>query len=70
MCKKLHGTVFEKYIINAITDRCNLISSIGSHEKQQPSCVGYVSIGGGNAISSNLTTEALDSIGENFYFID
>ena len=36
ICTKLHGTVFEKYIGNAITERYNLMWFIFAHEKQQP----------------------------------
>ena len=39
ICKNLHGTVFEKYIINVITDRYNLVCYINAHDKQQPSYV-------------------------------
>ena len=34
--KKLHGTVFGKYIRNSRTDRCNFMCSIGAHDKQRP----------------------------------
>ena len=43
---------------------------IDAHEKQYPSCVDYSSSGGGNALPSNSTTEALSSIGETIDFID
>ena len=33
ICKKLHGKVFEGFIINEITDRYNIMCSIGAHEK-------------------------------------
>ena len=34
--KKIHGTVFESFIDNAKTDRCNLKCYTCAHEKQQP----------------------------------
>ena len=70
ICKKLHGTLFEKYIRNERIDIYNLICSIGAHEKQQPSYVDDCISDGVNAILSNLKTEALSSLGETFYFID
>ena len=54
--KELHGTVFEKYIGNARTDRYNPIYSIDTYEKQQPSSVDDGRRGGVKIIPSNLTT--------------
>ena len=34
ICKKLHGKVFEEFIINAITEKYNLMYLIDAHEKQ------------------------------------
>ena len=34
ICKKLHGNVFEVFIINARIDRYNIICSIDAHEKE------------------------------------
>ena len=53
ICTKLHGTVFEKYIRNTITDRYNMMYSIDAHGKQQPSYVDDGSSGDGNALSLN-----------------
>ena len=53
ICKKLHGTVFEKYIRNTITDRYNMMCSIDAHGKQQPSYVDDGISGDGNALSLN-----------------
>ena len=33
ICKKLHGNVFEGFIINARTDRYNIMCAIDAHEK-------------------------------------
>ena len=60
ICKKVRGTVFEKYIRNARTNRYNLICSIDAHEKQQPVYVNEGIRGCGNAIPLNFTTEAID----------
>ena len=67
---KLHGTVFLKYIINARTDRYNIIFSIDAHKKRQPWYVDNGSSVGGNAIKSNLTTYAIALLGATVYFID
>ena len=69
ICTKLNGTVFEKYIRNARTDRYNLMCYIDAHEKQKPSYFDDGSSGGGKSIPSNSTTESLDSLGEAFYLI-
>ena len=45
----------EKYIRNAITDIYNIMWSIDTHDKQQPSYVYDGSSGGGKAIPYNLT---------------
>ena len=34
ICKKSHGNMFEGFIINAITDRYNIMCYIGAHEKE------------------------------------
>ena len=36
ICKKLNGNVFEGFIINARTDRYNIICSVDAHEKEYP----------------------------------
>ena len=44
--------------------------SIDAHDKQQPSSVDDGLNSGDNALPSNLTTEALYSLGATFDFID
>ena len=44
--------------------------SIDAHDKQQPSSVDDGLNSGDNALPSNLTTEALYSLGATIYFID
>ena len=47
ICKKLHGKVFEGFIINLRTERYNIMCSIDSHEKDHPSsCDDGISSGG------------------------
>ena len=55
---------------NARTDKYDIMCSIDAHEKQQPSYVDDGIRGDCNEVPPNLTTEALDSLGEAFYFID
>ena len=70
ICTKFHVTVFEIYIINAITDIYNLICSTDAINKQQPSSDDDSSSDGGNALPSDSTTELLISLGATIYFID
>ena len=56
-------------IINARTDRYNLICSIDAHEKQQLSSIDDFRSGSGSALLSNLTTEALVSLSGTIDFI-
>ena len=56
ICKKLHGKVFEGFIINARTDRYNIMCSIDSHEKEQQSYFDYGRSSGGCPLPSNSTT--------------
>ena len=37
ICKKLHGNLFEGFIINSRTDRYNIMCAIYAHEKNIPS---------------------------------
>ena len=46
-----------EFIINARTDRYNLVCSIDAHEKYHPSSLDYGSSGGGYVLPSNSTTE-------------
>ena len=69
ICKKLHGKVFEGFIINARTDRYNIMCSIDAHKKEHQSSCGDGSSGGGCPLLSNSTTEALVLLGEIIYFI-
>ena len=59
ICSKLHGTMFDDFIINDRTYRCNNIFSIPAHDKIQPTFVDYSGSVGGRAIPNNATTAAL-----------
>ena len=69
ICKKSHGKVFEGFIINARTDRYNIMCYIGAHEKEHLSSYDDGSSGQGCPIPSNSTIEALDSLSATIDFI-
>ena len=64
ICKKLNGKLFEGFIINARTDRYNIICSVDAYERehQSYSCDDGRS-GGGCPLPTNSMTEALVSLG-------
>ena len=62
--------MFENYTKSERADIYKLICSIDAHEKQKPSSVNYIRSSDGNALPSNVTTEALVSLSETFYSID
>ena len=70
ICSKLHGTVFGGFIRNYRTDRCNIMCSINSHDKLQPTYVDEASSVGGRSIPKNATTAALEPLCETLNFID
>ena len=70
ICNKLHGKLFEGFIINARTDRYNSMCSINAHEKDHQSSCYDGSSGGGCTLTSNWTTEALYFHGATIDFID
>ena len=57
--KKLHGKVFEGFIINTRSYRYNIMCSIDIHEKYHPSSCADGSSSGGCPLPSNSTTEEL-----------
>ena len=60
ICNKLHGKLFEGFIINEITDRYNIICYIDSYEIDHTSYSCYDVIrGGGCPLPTTSTTEAL-----------
>ena len=68
--KKLHGKLFEGFIISAITDRYNIMCSIDAYEIEHQSYVCYdVSSGGGCPLPITSMTEALESLSATIYFI-
>ena len=62
--------MFECFIKNTRTDKYNLICSIFSHDKQQPTYVDGESSGLDRPIPKNETTEALKSLVYTLSFID
>ena len=60
ICKKLHGKLFEAFIINEINDRYNIMCYIDAYEREnQSSSCDDVSSGGGCPLPTNSTNEAL-----------
>ena len=70
ICKKIHGNLLEGFIINARTDRYNIIFFIDAHEKKYLSERDDGSSGGGYPLPSNSTTEALYLLSATIDFID
>ena len=62
--------MFDNFIINDITYRCNIMCSITAYDKIQPTYVDDASSGGGRAIPKNATTAASESLGATLNFID
>ena len=70
ICKKLYGKVFEGFIINARTDRYNIMCSIDAYEREhQSSRCDDGNSGGGCPLPTTSTTEALYLLGAIIYFI-
>ena len=69
ICTKLHGTVFDDFIRNYRTSRCNIMCSITAHDKLQPIYVDDASSVGSRGIPNNATTVALESLGATLNFI-
>ena len=60
ICKKVHGKLFEGFIINTRTDRYHIMCYIDAYEKDnQPSICDNVRRGGGCPLPTNSTTEIL-----------
>ena len=56
ICKKLHGNVFEGFIINERNDRYNIMCSIDAHEEEHQYSCDDGSRGGGCLLQSNSIT--------------
>ena len=70
ICNKLHGELFEVFIINARTDKYHIICYIDAYGKyHQSSSFDDVSSGGGCPLTKHSTTEALESLGITIDFI-
>ena len=59
ICYKFHRTVFDDFIINDRTYRCNIMCSRTAHGKQQPTYVDDTNSVGGIVIPNNATASAL-----------
>ena len=60
ICKKLHGKLFEGFIINARTDRYHIMCSIDAYEKEhQSSSCDDARSGRGCPLPTNSTAKAL-----------
>ena len=70
ICYKWHGAVFDDFIINDKTDRCNIMCSITANDKVQPTYFDDASSVVSRAISKNATTSALESLGATLNFIN
>ena len=70
ICNNLHGECFEVFIINARTERYNIMCSIDAYERenQSSSCYDFSS-GGGCPLTITSMTKALESIGATIDFI-
>ena len=64
ICSKLYVKLFEDFIINAGTDRYNLMCSIIAHDKQQPSYEEEESSILYRPIPKNSTVEELEALGD------
>ena len=69
ICKKLHGNVFEGFIINARTGRYNIMCSIYAHEIEHQSYFDDSSSGRGFPLPLYSTTESLVLLSATIYFI-
>ena len=55
ICPKLHGSMFEDFIAQAITDRYNIMCSLVAHDKLQPDYKDDEGSIGDRSISYNVT---------------
>ena len=70
ICLKLHGSVFEYFITQAITDIYNLMCSLVAHDKIQPAYEDDESSIGDRSIPKNATTKLLKALCATLNFID
>ena len=66
----MHGSLFEYFITNAITNRYDLMCSLVAHDKKLPDYE-YDEINiGDRLIHKHVTTESLEALGHNLNFIE
>ena len=70
ICSKLHGIKFEDFIIQARTDRYNIMCSLVAHDRLQTDYKDNKSSIGDRAIPNDATVKALFSLCATFNFID
>ena len=70
ICSKLYGTIFEGFIIQARTDRYNIMCSLVAHDRMQDNKQDDESSIGDRVIPNDATVKALKSLGATFNFID
>ena len=59
ICSRLHGSLFEYFITHGRTDKYNLLCSLVTHDKKQPSYEYKGIIIVDRLIPKNVTTDAL-----------
>ena len=70
ICKRLHGKLFEEFIISLRTDRYNIMFYIDAYEREhQSSTYDDGSIGGGCPLSITSTNKSLQYLGATIDFI-
>ena len=70
ICSKLYGTTFEGFIIQARTDRYNIMCSLVAHDMMQDNEQDDESSIGDRVIPNDATVKALKLLGGTFNFID
>ena len=69
ICSKLYGTTFEGFIIQARTERYNIMCSLVAHDIMQDNKQDDEISIGDRVISNDATVKALKSLGSTFIFI-
>ena len=70
ICSRLHGSLFEYYITNTITNRYNIMCSIVAHDLKKPAGEYDESGIGDRLIPKHVTIEALYSMGDTLNLIE
>ena len=70
ICSRFHGSLFEDFITHTGTNRCNLLCSIVPYDKKLPFYEDDEISIVDRLIPKITTTEALESLGSTFNFIE